>query len=141
MNPPTIEATGLVRSYGKLRALDGMELTTTPGVTGLLGPNGAGKTTLLRVLATVSSFDAGPCGSSAKIPATPRPAPHPSVARLPAAGGRLPPGFTAFEAIDYVAVLKEHTATRRGTTRCAGSSTWSGWATSPPRRCGPCPGG
>ena len=56
---PTIEATGLVRSYGKLRALDGMELTTTPGVTGLLGPNGAGKTTLLRVLATVTSFDEG----------------------------------------------------------------------------------
>ena len=47
---PTIEALGLVRTYGRLRALDGLDFVATTGVTGLLGPNGAGKTTLLREL-------------------------------------------------------------------------------------------
>ena len=56
---PTIEALGLVRTYGRLRAFDGLDFVATTGVTGLLGPNGAGKTTLLRVLATVSAYDAG----------------------------------------------------------------------------------
>ena len=111
---PTIEATGLVRSYGKLRALDGMELTTRPGVTGLLGPNGAGKTTLLRVLATVSSFDAGELRVLGEDPRTAdgRLRIRRSLGYLPQEAG-FHPGFTAFEAVDYVAVLKEHTDTRR----------------------------
>jgi len=51
---PAIEAEGLVKNYGKTKALAGFDLTVPPGtVYGLLGPNGAGKTTAVRVLATL----------------------------------------------------------------------------------------
>jgi len=49
-----IETSGLVKTFGATRALDGMELTIRGGsVYGLLGPNGAGKTTAIRVLTTL----------------------------------------------------------------------------------------
>jgi branched-chain amino acid transport system ATP-binding protein len=49
--PPAIEVSGLVKSFGAVRALDGVELEAAPGtVLGVLGPNGAGKTTTLRAL-------------------------------------------------------------------------------------------
>jgi ABC-2 type transport system ATP-binding protein len=55
-----IEVHGLVKRFGEVRALDGVELTARQGqVVGLLGPNGAGKTTLVRVLATLLKADAG----------------------------------------------------------------------------------
>jgi ABC-2 type transport system ATP-binding protein len=50
----------LVRTFGDVRALDGVSLAFEPGIVyGLLGPNGAGKTTLIRVLATLLPPDAG----------------------------------------------------------------------------------
>jgi daunorubicin/doxorubicin transport system ATP-binding protein len=62
-NPSTdlaIEASGLVRSFGATRALDGIDLRVPAGaVYGLLGPNGAGKTTAVRVLATLLRPDGG----------------------------------------------------------------------------------
>jgi heme ABC exporter ATP-binding subunit CcmA len=49
---PLVEARGLSRRYGAVRALDGVDLVLQPGdVFLLLGPNGAGKSTLLRALA------------------------------------------------------------------------------------------
>ncbi|TCK26992.1 ATP-binding cassette domain-containing protein [Pseudonocardia endophytica] len=55
-----IRATGLVKHYGKVRALDGVDLAVPEGtVLGLLGPNGAGKTTAVRVLTTLLVPDAG----------------------------------------------------------------------------------
>jgi len=46
-----IRVEGLQKSYGPVRALDGLDLTVEPGtVFGFLGPNGAGKTTTIRVL-------------------------------------------------------------------------------------------
>lgn len=46
-----VEAKGLVKSYGDLKALDGVDLTITSGaISGLIGPNGAGKTTALKAL-------------------------------------------------------------------------------------------
>ncbi|WNB86638.1 ATP-binding cassette domain-containing protein [Cellulomonas sp. ATA003] len=51
---PTITAQGLVKTYGSVRALDGLDLTVEEGtVLGVLGPNGAGKTTAVRVLTTL----------------------------------------------------------------------------------------
>jgi ABC-2 type transport system ATP-binding protein len=55
-----IRATGLVKKYGALRALDGLDLAVPEGtVLGLLGPNGAGKTTAVRILATLLDADGG----------------------------------------------------------------------------------
>src|SRR4051794_18820598 len=56
----TIEAHGLVKSFGAVRALDGVDLEAARGtVLGVLGPNGAGKTTAVRVLTTLLAPDAG----------------------------------------------------------------------------------
>jgi ABC-2 type transport system ATP-binding protein len=65
---PLVEVTELVKDYGNVRALAGLNLRVAPGeIYGLLGPNGAGKTTTLRLLAgldrptsgrlTVAGFD------------------------------------------------------------------------------------
>jgi ABC-2 type transport system ATP-binding protein len=55
-----IVAEGLVKQFGKTRALDGLDLNVPRGtVYGLLGPNGAGKTTCVRVLSTLIKPDAG----------------------------------------------------------------------------------
>ncbi|HEY1625099.1 MAG TPA: ATP-binding cassette domain-containing protein [Streptosporangiaceae bacterium] len=55
-----IEATGLIKQFGKTRALDGVDLAVPQGrVLGLLGPNGAGKTTAVRILATLLRPDGG----------------------------------------------------------------------------------
>jgi ABC-2 type transport system ATP-binding protein len=57
---PAIEASGLEKSYGTLRVLDGVDLEVRAGsVFALLGPNGAGKTTAVRILATLARADAG----------------------------------------------------------------------------------
>jgi ABC-2 type transport system ATP-binding protein len=55
-----IETTELVKSFGSMRALDGVNLTIRRGaVYGLLGPNGAGKTTTIRILTTLLKPSAG----------------------------------------------------------------------------------
>jgi ABC-2 type transport system ATP-binding protein len=56
----TIRATGLVKRYGEVTALDGLDLDVPEGtVLGLLGPNGAGKTTAVRILTTLLEADEG----------------------------------------------------------------------------------
>jgi oleandomycin transport system ATP-binding protein len=55
-----IEASGLVKRFGKTTALAGVDLVARPGtVLGVLGPNGAGKTTAVRILATLLRADGG----------------------------------------------------------------------------------
>ena len=55
-----ITATGLVKRYGDVVALDGLDLVVPEGtVLGVLGPNGAGKTTAVRILTTLLDADAG----------------------------------------------------------------------------------
>ena len=59
-SPLAIEATGLVKSFGAIRAVDGVDLAVPGGsVYGVLGPNGAGKTTTIRMLTTLLRPDAG----------------------------------------------------------------------------------
>jgi ABC-2 type transport system ATP-binding protein len=56
----SVSATGLVKTFGGLRAVDGIDLTVGQGeIFGVLGPNGAGKTTMLKMLATLLPIDAG----------------------------------------------------------------------------------
>jgi daunorubicin resistance ABC transporter ATP-binding subunit len=58
--PDAVDVQGLVKSFGGVTALDGLDLQVESGtVFGLLGPNGAGKTTLVRILATLLAPDAG----------------------------------------------------------------------------------
>ena len=55
-----ISITGLVKSFGRTKALDGLDLHVRAGeVHGFLGPNGAGKSTTLRILLGLMRADAG----------------------------------------------------------------------------------
>jgi len=55
-----VSAEGLVKRYGRVRALDGLDLYVGEGtLLALLGPNGAGKTTAVRILTTLLKPDAG----------------------------------------------------------------------------------
>lgn len=55
-----VQAEGLVKEFGDVKALDGIDLTVQRGqVVGLLGPNGAGKTTTVRILSTLLKPTAG----------------------------------------------------------------------------------
>src|SRR3954464_14758079 len=55
-----VDATGLVKTFGDLRAVDGIDLDVQRGeVFGVLGPNGAGKTTTLQMLATLLPMNGG----------------------------------------------------------------------------------
>ncbi|MFE7933240.1 ABC transporter ATP-binding protein [Streptomyces sp. NPDC057456] len=108
--PADLTATDLTLRFGGTRALDGVSLRLTRGVTGLLGPNGAGKTTLLRVLATAVPPDGGAFTALGHDPGTAagRLALRRTLGYLPQTPG-FHPEFTAFEFVDYVAILKELT--------------------------------
>ena len=60
MTERIVEAEGLVKRYGKVTTLDGLDLVAEPGhVLAVLGPNGAGKTTFVRTIATLLRPDGG----------------------------------------------------------------------------------
>jgi ABC-2 type transport system ATP-binding protein len=96
------------RSFGKNKAVAGVDLRLGTGVFGLLGPNGAGKTSLLRMLATVLPptsgeirlLDRDPRGAPARREIRRR------LGYLPQNLGYYP-SFTVVEFIEYFALLKE----------------------------------
>jgi len=58
--PPAVRVRGLVKSYGSVRAVRGIDLDVAPGETfGFLGPNGAGKSTTINILCTLATASAG----------------------------------------------------------------------------------
>ena len=68
-----VEIRGLSKSFGRTKALDGLDLSVAPGdITGFLGPNGAGKSTTIRVLLGLLRADRAPSGFSAAIPGATR---------------------------------------------------------------------
>src|SRR4028119_2330895 len=78
-----VQLVDLVRSFGKLRALDGLTLTLAPGeLVALLGPSGCGKTTALRSLAGLDEADSG----QALVASRARRCGPPAAARRPRCG-------------------------------------------------------
>ncbi|WP_042878619.1 ABC transporter ATP-binding protein [Cupriavidus necator] len=60
MSTPILEATGIVKQYGKFMALSGVDLRVMPGtIHSVIGPNGAGKTTLFHMLTGTRAVSAG----------------------------------------------------------------------------------
>jgi len=120
MTAPTVRASNLTLRYFRTLAVDGATFTMHDGVTGLLGPNGAGKTTLLRIVATALAADSGELTVLGDDPGTVagRLAIRRRLGYLPQDPG-FHPNFTAFEFVDYVAILKElvHRRTRHEEVR------------------------
>src|SRR6202043_4099144 len=57
---PAVHTSGIGKSFGQTRVLEGIDLTVAAGtIFSLLGPNGAGKTTMVRILSTLIPADAG----------------------------------------------------------------------------------
>jgi ABC-2 type transport system ATP-binding protein len=106
-------ASAVTKRLGRTQALRGVSLELGDGITGLLGPNGAGKTTLMRILATVLGPDAGELRLLGRDPgqASERPAIRRALGYMPQEPG-FHPRFTAFEFVDYIAILKEHAERR-----------------------------
>jgi ABC-2 type transport system ATP-binding protein len=108
MTDATIDVDRVFKSYGRTQALDGVSFELEKGVSGLLGPNGAGKTTLLRMLATVLAPDRG---HLAVLGWNPQDAEGRLEIRRRLGYFPQEPGyhmnFTAFEFVDYLAILKE----------------------------------
>ncbi|MFG1942663.1 ABC transporter ATP-binding protein [Nonomuraea sp. NPDC048826] len=102
----TVVVDDVTKSFGRSRALAGLSFTARKGVTGLLGPNGAGKTTLMRLLATVLAADSGRVRLLGWDPAYDRLQIRRRLGYLPQEPG-FQRGFTVFEFVDYVAILKE----------------------------------
>ena len=108
-----ISVAGLVKRYGKLRALDGLDLEVPTGeVHGLLGPNGAGKTTLLRVLLGLLRADDGHVEVLGSDPWRQATRIHRRLAYVPGEV-MLWPNLTGGEVIDLLGRMRGSLETRR----------------------------
>jgi ABC-2 type transport system ATP-binding protein len=103
-----VELTELTRTFGRTRAVAGVNLRAGPGVFGLLGPNGAGKTSLLRMMATVLPPSSGALRLLGRDPAGygPRREIRRRLGYLPQHLGYYP-GFTVADFVEYFALLKD----------------------------------
>ena len=114
--PNLVEASGLVKRYREVTALDGLDLAVAEGsVLGLLGPNGAGKTTAVSILATLLVPDAGSARvAGADVVAEPR-----EVRRRIGLSGQfaaVDEHLTGFENLDMIGRLY-HLSRRRARAR------------------------
>jgi ABC-2 type transport system ATP-binding protein len=103
---PAVEIRRLSKSFGRTKALDGLDLTVEPGsIAGFLGPNGAGKSTTIRVLLGLLRADSGTVrllGGDPWRDAVPL---HRRIAYVPG-DVTLWPNLTGQQAIDFLARLR-----------------------------------
>jgi ABC-2 type transport system ATP-binding protein len=112
---PAVEIQGLVKTFGRTRALDGLDLTVAPGdITGFLGPNGAGKSTTIRVLLGLLRANSGTVRLLGGDPWRDAVNLHRRIAYVPG-DVTLWPNLTGLQAIDFLARLrgKDAVDTRR----------------------------
>ncbi|HEU5158626.1 MAG TPA: ABC transporter ATP-binding protein [Streptosporangiaceae bacterium] len=101
-----ISVSGLVKTFGRTRALDGLDLTVRAGeIHGFLGPNGAGKTTTLRILLGLLRADAGTARLLGGDPWRDTTALHRRLAYVPG-DVTLWPNLTGGEVIDLLGRLR-----------------------------------
>jgi ABC-2 type transport system ATP-binding protein len=101
-----VEINGLVKTFGRTRALDGLDLTVAPGdITGFLGPNGAGKSTTIRVLLGLLRADSGTARLLGGDPWRDAVRLHRRIAYVPG-DVTLWPNLTGLQAIDFLARLR-----------------------------------
>ena len=106
MTDTVIDVGGLTKSFGRFRALDGLDLQVERGqVHGFLGPNGAGKSTTIRVLLGLLRADAGTVRLLGGDPWADVVALHRRLAYVPG-DVSLWPGMTGGEAIDLLGTLR-----------------------------------
>lgn len=102
----SVEIRGLSKSFGHTKALDGLNLTVSPGdVTGFLGPNGAGKSTAIRVLLGLLRADSGTVRLLGGDPWRDAVALHRRIAYVPG-DVTLWPNLTGKQAIDFLCRLR-----------------------------------
>jgi ABC-2 type transport system ATP-binding protein len=108
-----VTVSGLVKTFGRTRALDGLELQVRAGeVHGFLGPNGAGKSTTIRVLLGLLRADAGTAAVLGADPWREAVALHRRLAYVPG-DVTLWPGLTGGEVIDLLGRLRGRSDRRR----------------------------
>ena len=101
-----IEVSGLVKHFGRVRALDGLDLSVEAGtVHGFLGPNGAGKSTAIRTLLGLYRPDAGSVRVLGESPTTQAAAVNRRLAYVPG-DVALWPRLTGGQALDALAGLR-----------------------------------
>src|SRR5229473_1587483 len=101
-----IEISGLVKSFGRTHALDGLDLSVRTGeVHGFLGPNGAGKTTTIRILLGLLRADGGTARLLGGDPWRDAVALHRRLAYVPG-DVTLWPSLTGGEIIDLLGALR-----------------------------------
>jgi ABC-2 type transport system ATP-binding protein len=103
---PAVEISGLTKTFGAVRALDGLDLTVPAGdVVGFLGPNGSGKSTTIRVLLGLLRADSGSVRLLGGDPWRDAVALHRRLAYVPG-DVSLWPNLTGGEAIDLLGRLR-----------------------------------
>jgi ABC-2 type transport system ATP-binding protein len=108
-----IDVAGLRKSYGKVTALDGLDLSVATGeVHGFLGPNGAGKTTTIRILLGLLRSDSGTARLLGGDPWADATTLHRRLAYVPG-DVSLWPNFTGGEVIDLLGRLRGGLDTKR----------------------------
>ncbi|NYF98511.1 ABC-2 type transport system ATP-binding protein [Janibacter cremeus] len=113
-----ISTQGLVKTFGTVRALDGLDLEVAPGeVHGFLGPNGAGKSTTMRVLLGLLRPDGGTVRMLGGDPWRDAVGLHRRLAYVPG-DVELWPTMTGGEAIDLFARLRGHPDTAKREELC-----------------------